>query len=195
MSIIIGVQGGRGSFSEQAGIAWAESKKYEKYKIEYLYTSEKVMDAVERGAVDFGVCAIHNAVGGVVDETISAIAEHRASVADKIGIEITHSLMIRRGADFDRIDTIYAHPQVFAQCRHHLAANFPNLKLVSGQGDLIDTAAAARALAEERLPDTVAILGPEGLASIHGFDIVAQNQQDQKNNLTTFIVLKKLGDH
>jgi prephenate dehydratase len=193
-NIIIGVQGGRGSFSEQAAKTWAASNESEiiNPEIKYLYTSENVMDAVEKGGVDFGVCAIHNATGGIVDETINAIAEYRAKVAAKMAIEISHSLMKKKGVDCETIDTICAHPQVFAQCRQNLAKSFPQLKLVSGEGDMIDTAAAAAALAAGKLPDTTAILGPEVLADLHDFDVVIRNLQDQKDNFTTFLILKKI---
>ena len=190
---IIGIQGGQGSFNEQAAKIWAASNEETivNPKIEYLYTSENVMRALEAGEIDLGTCALHNAIGGIVDESIHALAEHRVKVAAKLAIEITHSLMKKKGVELGAINTIYAHPQVFAQCRQNLATNYPDLSLVSGEGDMIDTAVAAKALAEGKLPDSVAILGPEILADLYDFDVVIRNQQDQKNNFTTFLILSR----
>jgi chorismate mutase/prephenate dehydratase len=193
---VIGIQGGVGSFNEQAAKTYAATAESSIFnpEIKYLYTSENVMAAVENGEVDLGTAAIHNAIGGIVDETIHALAKHRVDVIGRIAIEITHSVMIKKGADFDKVDTLYAHPQVFAQCRHNLAKNFPKLHLISGEGDMIDTAEAARVLAEGGLPDTVGIIGPEVLADIYNFEIVERNQQDQKNNFTTFLIMKQRED-
>ena len=84
-----------------------------------------------------------------------------------------------------------AHPQVFAQCKSTLSEKYPNLPQVVGEGDLIDHAKVAEALAKGELPPTVAVMGSAILAELYGLEIVARDLQDAKENYTTFLLVKK----
>ncbi len=84
-----------------------------------------------------------------------------------------------------------AHPQVFKQCEQTLRATYSHLTLMSGEGDLVDTAKAAEELAKGNLPSTTAILGPKTLADHYHFDIIAKDLQDKKDNLTRFLVVAR----
>ena len=84
-----------------------------------------------------------------------------------------------------------AHPQNFRQCKNNLSIKYPYLKLVSGQGDLLDTARCAEALAKSKIDKNTAILGPKILAEIYNLEIIDENLQDSKNNLTTFFLVSR----
>jgi len=62
----IGIQGGKGSFSEEAAKAFAKNYGVEDYEIVYLISSMGVLKGIESEAVQFGVFAMENAQGGVV---------------------------------------------------------------------------------------------------------------------------------
>jgi len=187
--LVFGIQGGRGSFNEEALQVYVKKHAMKKYKVKYLYTTEKVLKNLHEGTVDFGLFAIQNAVGGVVQESTYAMAKYRFRILEEFSIKICHFLMKRKDTTFDDIKTIMAHDQVFKQCKETLKEKFPNHVLKVGVGDYIDHAKVAWGVAKGILPKNIAILGPRILSDIYGFDVVAENLQDSDNNLTTFFMV------
>ena len=187
--LTIGIQGGTGSFNEEAVMHWLTKSGIKDYKIKYLYTTEHVLAALHAGEVDRGQFAIHNSVGGIVDESIEALSHYKFTIIEEFAIIIAHALMIRQDANFDQVTTVMAHPQVFAQCRHTLPEKYPNLKLVSGEGELIDHANVAKQLAAGKLPGNIAVMGSKVLAELYDLKIIEDNLQDAKENYTSFLVV------
>ncbi len=189
--LVFGIQGGKGSFNEEAILSYVKNRKIQKFKIKYLYTSEKVLKNLHDGDIDFGLFAIQNAVGGVVEESTHAMAKHKFKIVSEFSILIRHFLMKRKDIDLKDVDMIMAHSQNFRQCKNNLRKMFPNMKLETGKGDLMDTAKAAEALSLGKISKKVAILGPKILAKMYDFDIIAGDLQDSANNLTTFFLVSR----
>lgn len=189
--IMYGIQGGVGSFNEEAIMDYVKRNKIKKYRIKYLYTSENVLRRVHEGAVDYGLFAIHNAAGGMVDESTHAMAKYKFTIVEEFSIMIRHYLMKRKDRNVSQINRIMAHPQVFRQCAESLKQKYPSLIQKVGKGNLIDTAAAAKALAEGKVDVNSYILGPKILATLYDFDVVAEDLQDLKNNITSFFLVKR----
>jgi prephenate dehydratase len=189
--LVFGIQGGKGSFNEEAILDYIKRHMIKKYKIVYLYTSEKVLRAVHEGVVDYGLFAVHNAAGGVVNESMRAMARYKFKIVEEFSILIRHCLMKRKDIVRNDIKAITAHSQVFLQCKELLAKKYPYLTQKVGAGDMIDTASAARALARAKIDRNTFILGPEILARIYNFDVVDTDLQDLKNNLTGFFLVKR----
>jgi len=189
--LVMGIQGGKGSFNEEAALDYLQRHQIKQYKIRYLYTSEKVLKNLHEGNVDFGLFAIQNAVGGVVQESTYAMARYKFKIVDEFTILVRHFLMKRKNVNVDKIDTIMAHPQVFKQCRETLKEKYPAIKQVSGQGDLVDTAKAAWALSGGKIKKETFILGPKNLAVLYDLEIVDSDLQDNKENLTTFFLASR----
>lgn len=185
--MIVGIQGGVGSFNEEAVKYHFKKKKIKDYEIKYLYTSERVLNALEKKEIDRGQFAIHNSAGGIVDETIEAMGNHTFKVAEKFAIRISHALMIRPDAKFSDIKTIMTHPQVFAQCKKTLHKKYPKLRKVSGKGKMIDHALVAKKMSEGKIDKSIATMGSKVLAEIYGLKIIEDNLQDLKQNYTTFL--------
>lgn len=190
--ITIGIQGGKGSFNEEAINYYLKRNGIEKYKIEYLHTSDRVFTELHEGSIDQGLIAIHNSIGGAVTESIQSMAKHKFEIVEEFAIIISHTLMIRNDATLKDIDTIMTHPQVLAQCKSSLAQKYPNLKQTSGEGELIDHALVAKSLSEEKLPKTTATMGSRVLADIYGLKIIEENLQDLKENYTSFLLVKRI---
>lgn len=185
--LVVGIQGGPGSFNEEA--AWHHMTRTpdEPYDLVYLHTTDSVLRALEAGAVDRGLFAIHSAHGGMVGESIHAMAERRFAIVDEFEIRIAHALMVAPDADIDGVDTIMTHPQVLSQCRTTLARDYPQLRLTSGEGDLIDHAKVAELLGAGALPPNIATMGSSVLADLYGLRVVARDLQDMADNLTSFL--------
>ena len=189
--VTFGIQGGKGSFNDEAIQRYIQKHAIKKYKIKFLYTSEKVLRNLHEGTIDFGLFATHNAVGGIVTESVIAMAKYTFKIIEEQEIVIRHFLMKRKNVLLNDITSIHAHSQNLKQCRGSLAQKYPNLKQESGSGDLIDTARAAQFLAEGKLSKTTAILGPRTLSDMYDFEIIDSDLQDLEHNVTSFLLVSR----
>lgn len=185
--LTFGIQGGKGSFNEEALQYYLKKENITKFRIKYLYTSENVLKALYKGDIDRGQFAIHNSVGGIVGESIEAMASYKFTIIEEFAIKISHALMIRKDAKFSEVTTIMTHPQGLAQCRETLSKKYPHLKQTSGKGQLIDHAMVAKLMSEGKIPKNIATMGSKVLAEIYDLQIVEDNLQDAKENYTSFL--------
>jgi len=187
----VGVMGIRGSFSEEAALEYARDNKLGEVEIVELVSTDRVLRAVAAGEVDLGIFALENSNGGVVYESVYAMAAHRFHVEDLFEIDVNHTLLVRpdlpgRGA----IDRIASHQQALRQCRMWLRHHFPTT-LVTEEPD---TAEAARMLATGELPPTSAVIAAERCAELFGLRVMERRIQDLKFNFTTFVAASGI-DH
>ncbi|HEY9756372.1 MAG TPA: prephenate dehydrogenase/arogenate dehydrogenase family protein [Oculatellaceae cyanobacterium] len=189
--LIVGIQGGAGSFNEEAARYYLSRTPEMPYELKYLHTSENVLRALYEGEVDRGQFAIHNSIGGIVGESIQAMANYRFRIVEEYAIKISHALMISPKADFNKVDTIMTHPQVLKQCKKNLEMKYERLKQTSGEGDLVDHAKVAELLGKGELPLNVATMGSKVLAEIHGLQIIEESLQDLNENFTSFLWVER----
>lgn len=190
--VTIGIQGGKGSFNEEAVLYYLKRNDIQKYKIEYLHTSDRVLNELHEGSIDHGQFAIHNSIGGIVTESIQSMAKHKFEIIEEFAIIISHALMIRKDAALKDITTIMTHPQVLAQCKTTLVQKYSHLELTSGEGELIDHALVAKLLGENKLPQNIATMGSRVLADLNDLQIIEENLQDMKENYTSFLLVKRI---
>jgi prephenate dehydratase len=183
----IGIQGGKGSFSEQATEIFVKNHGLKNVKMKYLITSENVIDAVEKDMVDYGVFAMENAQGGVVIESVEALAHHRCEIVEMFYVEISQCLLTRRGVFLGDITEIHSHQQALRQCRNYLAEHFWTRPLIEED----DTAESARRLKSGELPKTAGVVAAKFCADLYGLVVLKENIHDLKNNLTLFLGVKK----
>ena len=185
----IGIQGAKGSFCDEAAGIFADNHGIKDRKVEYLITSERVLEAVDKGQTDYGIFAMENAQGGVVIESVEALAHHRCEIVEMFYIPISQNLLARRGVFIGDLTEIHSHQQALRQCRDYLSEHFWTRPLVEAD----DTAEAARRLKEGKLPKTAAVIAPLACADLYGLVILQEDIHDLKNNLTLFIGVKKFG--
>ena len=190
--LVVGIQGGRGSFNEEAATYYVRRSGIESYEFRYLYTTQNVLQALHEGQVDRGQFAIHNSTGGIVEESIEAMAKHKFRIVEQFAIKIAHALMIRPEMTLENVDTVMTHPQVLRQCKRSLAEKYSRLKLTSGEGELIDHANVAQHLSEGTLPGNIATMGSKVLAELYGLKIVEDNLQDLQENYTSFLWVERI---
>ncbi len=191
--LVVGIQGGRGSFNEEAAHHFMSATPDEPFELVYLHTTERVLRALHDGSVDRGLFAIHNSAGGMVGESVAAMARYRFDIVEEFAITISHALMMSSDGDIAAVDTVMTHPQVLAQCRSTLATRYPHLKLISGEGDLIDHAKVAELLSTGELEPTIATMGSSVLAEIYGLRVIEDNLQDLGENFTSFLWVQRPG--
>ena len=189
-SINIGIQGGKGSFSEEAARIFAKSHGIEDYVIDYLITTQVVLTAIETNDVSYGVFAMENAQGGVVIESVEALAEHKCRIVEMFHIPVSQNLLARHGVFMGDITEIHSHQQALRQCKDYLAEHFWTRPLVEAD----DTAESARRLSEGKLAATVGVVGSEYCAELYDLNIIEKDIHDLKNNLTLFLGVEKMED-
>jgi prephenate dehydrogenase len=189
--ITYGIQGGQGSFNEEALLKYLANKNQE-YKIEYMFTTKNVLQNLHEGNIDLGLFAICNTIGGIVDETVDVLGKYKFEIVEQITLNIRHFLMKRQDVNTNEIKQVMAHPQVFKQCTKTLQNKYASLPQIVGTGELIDTANAAKALSLGELNRYTAILGPSGLAELFNLEIIDSNLQDNDDNRTTFLLISRL---
>jgi chorismate mutase/prephenate dehydratase len=183
----IGIQGGRGSFNEEACITYCELRGWTDYEIYYLYRTDPLLKALEDKKINLAQFALYNNYGGLVTESMEPLGKYKFKFEDEYRHKISHHLMIHPEVDFKEIDTVMSHPQVFLQCKLNFQSKYPDLKLISGEGDLIDSGRAAQALSSGEISKNHAICGCFNLSTAHNLKIIESNLQDSSNNLTSFI--------
>lgn len=180
----VGIAGARGSFSEEAARAYAHRVHMKRYSLEYLISVERVLSDLEGGTIDLGVFPIENSNGGVVLESVHAMAKHRFSIKKIFEIDVHHNLLVKKGITADRIKVITSHDQAIKQCRMYLKRVWPAVKI----REYADTAKAAEDLAKGALAASVAVIASRVAADLYGLDILEESIQDLKFNYTSFII-------
>ena len=187
-SIIIGIQGGKGSFSEDAAKIFAKNHGVDDFKISYLISSKGVLEGVESGSVKYGVFAMENAQGGVVIESVEALAEYRCRIIEMFHIPVSQNLLAHHGVFIGDITEIHSHQQALRQCKDYLSEHFWTRPLIETD----DTAEAARRLSEGKLLETAGVVGSEYCAELYDLNIVGKDIHDLKHNLTLFLSVEKM---
>jgi chorismate mutase / prephenate dehydratase len=144
---------------------------------------KKVFENVETGKAEYGVVPIENSNEGVVSHTLDMFVDSELQVVAEIILEVSHNLLSKQ-ADFNGVRKIYSHPQGLAQCRGWLEANVPGIP----GSETTSTAKAAELAAKE--PHTAAIAS-EIAARMYDLNIIERNIQDNRRNITRFLVISK----
>ena len=117
--IKIGIQGGKGSFSEQAANQFITNHGLENTMIEYLISSDNVLFSVENNEVDYGIFAMENAQGGVVIESVKALAKYRCQIIEMFHITVVQNLLTLENINLGDITEIHSHQQALRQCKNY----------------------------------------------------------------------------
>lgn len=190
--ITIGIQGGKGSYNEEACKYYCKVHDIKDYEIQYLYTTEKVLEQLHLGNIDYAQFAIENPQGGVVKESIDALTKYTCIVIDQFKYPISHCLLIHKDVAKTDIDTIMTHPQILKQCEKTLKEKYPEIRLKVGKGDLIDQAKVAEEISKGKLGFDTGTIGSKVIADIYSnLKVAEEGLQDLEDNYTTFIFCKR----
>lgn len=185
----LGYQGIPGSFSEEAARKYMTEEGLGEVRTEPCLSSKGVMDALATFAIDRGIIAMENARGGVVHESIHALAKARCSVRSMFHIQVNQCLIVQKGVDLSEITEIKSHPQALKQCSRFLRENFSHIPHIDAE----DTAAAARHLHLNEYEATTAVIAPARSAEIYDLEVLQYGIQDLKDNQTLFLVVERTG--
>ena len=184
----VGIQGLEGSFSEQAAKFYCNKFDIQDFELAYLISSMNVLNGLNNNEVDVGIFAMENAQGGVVIESVEALAENNCRILDMFYVEISQNLMAKDNVSIGEIEEIHSHEQALKQCKDYLAEKFWSKKLVETD----DTAKSAQDLASGKLADNVAVIASKHSAEKYGLNIIDHDIHDLKKNLTLFLAVERL---
>ena len=184
----IGIQGGKGSFSEEAAQIFSQNHGIINPEIVYLISSKGVLAGIADEDIEFGVFAMENAQGGVVIESVEAMAEYRCRIVEMFHIPVSQNFLSKKGMLIGDVTEIHSHQQALRQCKDYLAEHFWTRPLIEAD----DTAESARRLSQGKLPDTAAVIGSKYCAELYGLKILEEDIHDLKHNLTLFLGVQKL---
>lgn len=185
-NIKIGVSGDAGSFSEEAGILYANREDFIP-DITYCIDMEGVLSALEKGIIEFGIFPVVNSRGGLVQSAFEAMGRHLFTLVDEVWMEVHQCLLALPGITKDKITAIATHPQAISQCERYIKKEFPHAEILPWE----DTAKAAKDLRDGLLLPTTGVIAPARAAQLYGLVVLEKGIQDQHPNLTTFIVVKR----
>lgn len=188
-TIRIGFQGDKGSNAEEAAHLFGNRLTGESW-IEYvpLVTAEGVLTALQNDDISLGVVAVVNSLGGVVSETRhmldhASIGDWQVASIDEHVLPIHHCLFNK--AEGLPIRFIASHEQALKQTKEWREENHPEAGVV----ETIDTAYAARMLANGVFSDDVAVICRKDVGEQLGLNLVAENIEDGVS-YTTFHLLQ-----
>jgi prephenate dehydratase len=185
-SLRFGVFGDAGSFSEAAGMLYAKNTGITA-TFTYLPIMEDLLAAIGRGEIDIGLFPVVNYRGGIVKTAFEAMGKYPFTLVDSLRLNVQHCLIVRPGTALKDITKIATHPQALAQCGEYLQKKFAHAERIAWN----DTAGAARDLAAGKLTADCAVIASERAAQMYNLEIAAKSIQDDPDNYTVFIIVKK----
>ena len=176
----VAFQGERGAFSEEAVMKEFGSNA----EVLPFPTLSKVFESVEKKESDFAVVPIENSLEGSVNETYDLLLDTKLKVTGEVKLRIRHFLISTPVSTLEGIRSVYSHPQALAQCRRMLS------ELGAEIHPYYDTAGSVKLVAESSDP-TIAAVASLRAARIYGMKVLASGIEDEKENYTRFLILRR----
>ena len=172
-------QGVNGAYSEQAG-----KNIFPEAKSVACSTFEDMFSCVKNKQADIAVVPIENSQAGRVADTQRLIPDSDLNIIGEYFLEVNHNLLAIKGANISDIKRIHSHEQGIAQCRNNIISLNKEMIIAA------DTAGSAKKISELKSKEDAAIAS--GLAAdIYNLEILKNNFQDSKNNVTRFLIMSK----
>ncbi len=182
----VGYLGPAGTFTESALLTQTDLAAAE----HILFRSHSdVLHNTSSGLVDFGFCAIENAIEGTVNVVQDTLAfDSELMIQREVVIPITMNLLVQSGTSLNEVEKVISYPHALAQVRAFLRNNLPDAELEAANS----TAHAAQMLAESS-SSKIAAVGTSLAADRYGLEIAAESIEDHQGNKTRFILIAKDG--
>ena len=176
--------GDKGSYSYLATQKYFSRRPGELLEIGCKSFAE-IIQKVETNQADYAVMPIENTSSGSINEVYDQLQHTHLSIVGELTHPIKHALLVSQETNVSKIKTLYAHPQVFAQCSHFLA------ELGNVEVKPCDSTSAAMLMVAELNSSTVAAMGSETGGSLYGLHAIQSNLANQKENHSRFLVIAR----
>jgi chorismate mutase/prephenate dehydratase len=140
-----------------------------------------VFEEVNRRHVQYGIVPLENSTDGRIADTLDMFTKlPNVKIRAEVRLRIHHCLLGR--CEWSQMRRVYSKSQALSQCRNWLGKNLPQAAKV----EVVSTAAAAELAQREEFAGAVA---SKPAAQAYRLNVLAENIEDQSNNLTRFAVI------
>lgn len=183
-AVSVAFLGDKGSYSYLASHRYF-SRRAEKIIESGCQSFAEIMQQVESGSVDYGVLPIENTSSGSINEVYDVLQHTNLSIVGEITQPIEHCLLTAVNTRLDKIATIYAHGQPFAQCSNFLDKQ-TNIRI-----EYCESTADAMAKVYELQDETVAVIGSEEGGNLYQLHALEKSIANQAENHSRFILVAR----
>jgi prephenate dehydratase len=179
----VAVLGPPGTFSDVALKTYGRMR-CERFLPVYQRTIPAVFDAVRGGEAHVGIVPAENMIEGTIAVTQDRLFDTGLRIAAELLVPIHQSLSALPGTGLQAIRRVLSVPPALAQVQGWLRANVPQAKVV----ETSSTAEAIDQVARLRYEGDAAV-GLAATAEVAGLDVLARDIEDEKGNVTRFLVI------
>jgi len=134
------------------------------------------------------IIPVENSIAGRVADIQYLINKYKLQIYAEHYEEIKHNLMAIEGVKIKNIKSVRSHSQAISQCQK-IISEFKFEPIIAA-----DTAGSARFLSENKILNEAAIAS-ELAAKIYNLKIIKSNIEDNKGNVTRFLIMGKNALH
>jgi prephenate dehydratase len=177
----VAIQGGRGSYSEEAAIQLLGAEA----TILECTDLNETFRALASRAAEFAVVPVKNKIIGVIEPARSLIGINRVRVIEEFPLPVHHLLAGLPGARFADLQAVRSQAEALRQCGVFLTAN-PQLVPIFGP----DTALSVKQVMDDG-DGRIGAIASRRAAELYGAAILREEVADDPDNWTTFALLTK----
>ena len=177
--IKIAIQGELGAYSHIAA-----EKLYKDTDIKTCSTFEETFKHAYNDPSYKIVIPIENSLAGRVADIHYLLPKYKLQIHGEYFLPVEHNLLAKPEAKIEDIKYVRSHVQAITQCQNIIAKR--NFKPIIS----IDTAGSAKDLAEGK-DKSIAAIASNLSAKIYDLKILEKNIEDEKGNVTRFLIMGK----
>ena len=175
----IGIQGELGAYSHIA-----VENLYKNADIKTCSTFEDTFKLAYNDQSYKIVIPIENSLAGRVADIHYLLPKYKLQIHGEYFLPVEHNLLGKPDASIDEIKYVRSHAQAISQCQKII--NEKNFKPIIS----VDTAGSAKDLAKGK-DKSIAAIASELSAKMYNLKILKKNVEDDKGNVTRFLIMGK----
>ena len=175
----IGIQGELGAYSHIAA-----NNLYKNAEIKTCTTFEETFKQAYQDESCKIIIPIENSLAGRVADIHYLLLKYKLQIHGEYFLNVEHNLLCKQEANINDIKYVRSHAQAIGQCQNII--NKKKFKSIIS----VDTAGSAKDLAEGD-DKSIAAIASELSAQIYKLKILEKNIEDEKGNVTRFLIMGK----
>ena len=179
----VAFQGEKGAYSHLASI-----EVFPKAEVKACSTFEETFQLANKNSEYKILIPIENSLAGRVADIHYLIPKYKLQIHAEHFHKVSHNLLGIKGSKLEDIKTVRSHSQAIGQCQKIISDN--NWKSIISA----DTAGSAKFISKKNDKSESAIAS-ELAAKIYNLEILKSNIEDEKGNVTRFLIMGKESKH
>lgn len=178
----VAIQGELGSFSHEAVLTFLGKQKPVPCAL-----SAQVFDLLQQKLADAALIPLENSLAGSVAEHYDLLLSREVFIEREFRLPIRHNLIAAPGVKLKDVKRVLSHPIALDQCRDFFRQH-PGMESVP----FYDTAGSVKHVMATAAKDAAAIASRQAAAE-YGAKILQSGLEDDKQNFTRFVLLRRTG--